>query len=118
MIEKEVKETILEARAMAALGGHELGPFVELPEPVCGHEALCRLCDRSVWVGGKDLVFNDLDDVCPGEIPDWYEGTRMSELADPEDMKRLARKIKAFDEANGTNLLELSGLDYYLEEQE
>jgi hypothetical protein len=48
-----------EARAQAALGGHDLGPFdeVEDDEGPAGWQATCRLCGRTVWVGASGLMY-------------------------------------------------------------
>jgi len=63
-------ETMLQIAVNAAAAGHDLSGF----EPVQdadgqpnGHQARCRNCQQSVWVGDNGLMYSLLDDICNGE---------------------------------------------------
>ena len=58
-----LKDAILEAQVEAALQGHDLGPF-ELVEK--GHQATCRRCGVTSWVGSNGQRKSLLEDDCPG----------------------------------------------------
>jgi hypothetical protein len=59
-----LKDAILEAQVEAALQGHDLGPF----EPVYeGHQAACRRCGVTSWVGSNGQRNSQLEDSCPGQ---------------------------------------------------
>lgn len=60
--DQDLREAILEAQAVAALGGHDVGPFETAED---GYLATCRLCGKSTWVGTKGERQSALDDVCP-----------------------------------------------------
>jgi hypothetical protein len=63
--DQDLRDAILEAQAVAALGGHDIGPF-ETAEH--GYRATCRLCDESYRVGPKGQHESTLADVCPGRL--------------------------------------------------
>lgn len=64
---RELQESLLEAMAEAALGGHELGPWETVTdERVRGYEAKCGLCGRTTWVSPDGLRYSILEDACPG----------------------------------------------------
>ena len=66
MTEHELRESLLEAMAEAALGGHELGHWAAVAdEHTGGYEAACSLCGLSTWVGPEGLRYSLLEDVCP-----------------------------------------------------
>ena len=109
MIDKETKEAILEARVKAALGGHELGPFERLHEPIGGYEAECRLCGYTIWVAAGKIHYDGLDDVCPGEHPRLV--FKMRQLADPEEWEWLCQWVKEIHERAGTHLYQMMGFD-------
>ena len=58
-----LRESMIEAMAEAALGGHELGTW----EPVeSGYVASCSLCGMDTWLGPDGLRYSLLEDECPG----------------------------------------------------
>lgn len=62
-----LKESMIEAMAEAALGGHELSQW----EPVeNGYQARCSLCDMTTWLGPDGLRYSVLEDECPGRMID------------------------------------------------
>ena len=71
MTEHELRESLLEAMAEAALGGHELFHWLPVEEEhVGGYEATCALCGLTTWVGPEGLRYSLLEDVCPRSISD------------------------------------------------
>ena len=62
-----LRESMVEAMAEAALGGHELSQW----EPVeNGYQARCSLCGMTSWLGPDGLRYSLLEDECPGEAED------------------------------------------------
>ena len=62
-----LRESMIEAMAEAALGGHELSQW----EPVeNGYQARCSLCDMTTWLGPDGLRYSVLEDECPGRMID------------------------------------------------
>ena len=64
--DEELKELLLEHRASAALGGHELGEFADVKT---GVQAECRLCGRTIWQGYDGGFYSVLNDTCPRKWP-------------------------------------------------
>jgi len=59
-----VREALLEAKAEAALGGHELSAW----EPVdTGYQARCSKCSMTSWIFHDGVRYSLLDDECPGD---------------------------------------------------
>ena len=58
------RAVILEVMTIAALAGHDLGPFDEVDN---GYQAACRRCGMTVWVGRQGLIYSLLGDEC-GEV--------------------------------------------------
>ena len=58
-----VRESMMSIAAGAALAGHDLGGFEAVDD---GHQAECRRCGMTAWVGDNGLTYSLLDDVCPG----------------------------------------------------
>lgn len=64
--EARLRVNILDAQVMAALGGHDLGPFESVDEPgMLKYEAFCSKCGKSVYVSTVAL-YSILEDSCPG----------------------------------------------------
>jgi len=62
-----LRESMIEAMAEAALGGHELSQW----EPVeNGYQARCSLCGMTTWLGPDGLRYSILEDECTGQIID------------------------------------------------
>ncbi len=62
-----LRESMIEAMAEAALGGHELSQW----EPVDnGYQAGCFLCGMTSWLGPDGLRYSVLEDECPGKADD------------------------------------------------
>lgn len=61
-----LRANMLEAQAVAALGGHRLGEWEEL-EDNTGFQAACSACDGSVFVSTSTL-YSILADTCPAQI--------------------------------------------------
>jgi hypothetical protein len=80
--DQDLREAILESQAVAALGGHDVGPFETAED---GYRATCRLCGESSWVGPKGQRKSTLDDVCPGRSAP-TPPTPSDEQAKPLDM--------------------------------
>lgn len=65
-----LKENMLEAQVIAALGGHELGSWEEAGEPdKLEYQAICKNCGQSVYVNSK-VFYSILDPTCPSQQPD------------------------------------------------
>jgi hypothetical protein len=60
-----LRANMLEAQAVAALGGHQLGEWEEL-EGSAGFQAACTDCDGSVFVSASTL-YSILADTCPAQ---------------------------------------------------
>ena len=57
-----VRDSLLEAMAEAALGGHALGEW----EPVeNGYQTRCAGCNMTSWVGHDGVRYSLLEDECP-----------------------------------------------------
>ena len=63
---QQLRESLLEAQAEAALGGHELEPFQAVDTISGGYEARCKLCQMTTWVGENGLRYSLLEDRCKG----------------------------------------------------
>ena len=62
-------ESMLSIAVNAAAGGHDLSgfePVVDADGQPNGHQATCRRCGLSAWVGDNGVIYSLLDDVCPG----------------------------------------------------
>lgn len=59
-----LKDAVLEAQVEAALQGHDLGPFEPVDE---GHQATCRRCGMTSWLGLNGQRKSLLEDSCPGQ---------------------------------------------------
>ena len=60
-------EAVIEVQVSALLSGHDLTPFVLLPETTDEYQATCRRCGRTVWVRGNTMLYSLLGDAdCPG----------------------------------------------------
>ncbi len=62
-VNPEVKAAQLEAMLDAALGGHEIGEWVEVDN---GWQATCNQCQMKTWIGPDGLRYSLLEDSCPG----------------------------------------------------
>ncbi len=60
MISQETKDAILEAQVIAALQGHDIGPFEPVDPDIDGWKAGCRQCGRAVWVGETGPMYSVL----------------------------------------------------------
>ena len=64
--EARLRENLLEAQAIAALGGHDLESFEPVDEPgMMKYQAFCSKCGKSVYVSTIAL-YSILEDSCPG----------------------------------------------------
>ena len=64
--EDQLRENLLEAQAMAALGGHDLESFEPVDEPgMMKYQAFCLKCGKSVYVSTIAL-YSILEESCPG----------------------------------------------------
>ena len=57
-----LRENMMEAQVVAALGGHQLGSW-ETAEEANGYQAVCLTCGGSVFVSDKS-VYSILTDTC------------------------------------------------------
>ena len=64
-----LRESMIEAMAEAALGGHELGQWDTVEN---GYQARCSLCGMTSWLGPDGLRYSVLEDECPGEGSSGY----------------------------------------------
>ena len=62
---QDLKEAMLEAKAEAALDGHDLGSFEPAETIIGGYQAECRLCHSTIWVGDTGLKYSLLEKQCP-----------------------------------------------------
>ena len=61
-----LKENVLDAQVIAALGGHDLGSFEPVDEPgMMKYQAFCLQCGKSVYVNTV-AIYSILEDICPG----------------------------------------------------
>ena len=58
-----LRESMIEAMAEAALGGHELSQWDMVDN---GYQARCSLCGMTSWLGPEGLRYSILEDECPG----------------------------------------------------
>ena len=58
-----LRESMMEAMAEAALGGHELSQWDTVEN---GYQARCSLCGMTSWIGPDGLRYSVLEDECPG----------------------------------------------------
>jgi hypothetical protein len=66
MTDGSLRENILAAQVVAAMQGHDLGPFEPVNEPgTPKYEAYCHSCGKSVYVSNV-TVYSILGDSCPG----------------------------------------------------
>lgn len=90
--DQDLRDAILEAQAVAALGGHDVGPFETVEN---GYRATCRQCGESAWVGQEGQRQSDLADVCPGKVdpapPAPTDEDRSKPLATLKDIPRGAQ---------------------------
>jgi hypothetical protein len=68
MMPNEVpSEAAIEVQVSALLSGHDLTPFVLLPDTTDVYEATCRRCGRTVSVRRSTLIYSLLGYAnCPG----------------------------------------------------
>lgn len=59
-----LRENMMEAQVVAALGGHQLGSW-ETAEEADGYQAVCLICGGSVFVSEK-TIYSILTDSCTG----------------------------------------------------
>ena len=60
-------EAVVEVQVSALLSGHDLTPFVLLPDTTDEYQAMCRRCGRFVWMRGNTLLYSLLGYAdCPG----------------------------------------------------
>lgn len=59
-----LRESMIEAMAEAALGGHNLGQWEQVEN---GYQARCSLCGMTSWLGPDGLRYSLLEDACSGE---------------------------------------------------
>ncbi len=65
--ERVLKDSILEALAVASLQGHNLAPFEEVTDRITGgYEARCRRCGQTTWVSVKGVRYSLLSESCQG----------------------------------------------------
>ncbi len=57
-------ESMMGIMVDASLQGHNLTEWKKV-ENGDGWQAVCRKCDKSVWVGSQGLIYSLLDDTCP-----------------------------------------------------
>ena len=62
-----LRESMIEAMAEAALGGHELSQWETVEN---GYQARCSLCGMTSWLGPDGLRYSILEDECPGQMID------------------------------------------------
>ena len=58
-----LRESMIEAMAEAALGGHELGQWDEVEN---GYQDRCSLCGMTTWLGPDGIRYSVLEDECSG----------------------------------------------------
>lgn len=58
-----LRESMIEAMAEAALGGHNLSQWEQVDN---GYQARCSLCGMASWLGPDGLCYSVLEDECPG----------------------------------------------------
>jgi len=58
-----LKAAQLEAMAEAALGGHDLGEWVEVDN---GWQATCWRCGMTTWIGKQGVRYSLLEGECQG----------------------------------------------------
>ena len=63
-----LRENMMEAQVMAALGGHQLGNW-ETAADADGYQAVCTACGGSVFVSDKTAC-SILTDTCPSQAND------------------------------------------------
>ena len=71
---KILRANMLEAQAVAALGGHQLGEWEEV-EDNAGFQATCSACGGSVFVSASTF-YSILADTCPAQTRDSLDNNR------------------------------------------
>mgnify|MGYP006969371824 CR=1 FL=1 len=69
-----LRANMLEAQAVAALGGHQLGEWEEV-EDNAGFQATCSACGGSVFVSASTF-YSILADTCPAQTHDSLDNNR------------------------------------------